>query len=385
MRTHIIGYAHTQFGRLSEVGIEDLITEVTHGALQEASCDPSEIDAVYVGHFNGGLSQQDFTAPLVLQASDALRFKPVTRVENACASGSAALAQGIRLIEGNLANRVLVIGVEKMTDCDAVGEVLLRGSYLPESRGASGFADVFSRVAQAYFDLHGDHSRALAMIASKNHVNGARNPYAHIKKPLSVDYCDTVSEQNPLVAAPLRRTDCAPISDGAAAVVLASDASVIDARWSVAVRSLDQATDFLPLSKRSLTEFEGCRRVWRNALAAARLDLGDLDFVELHDCFTIAELMQYEAMGLCAPGEGRALLEDGKVQFSGALPVNPSGGLKARGHPVGATGVSMYVMACLQLLNRAGAMQVPHATVAGIFNMGGVSVANYCSVLERAK
>jgi len=175
------------------------------------------------------------------------------------------------------------------------------------------------------------------------------------------------------------------ISDGAAAIILCDEETAQDHDKAIAFRARQQANDFLPMSKRDVTAFDGPATAWRDGLAEAGVTLNDLSLVETHDCFTIAELIQYEAMGLAEAGKGANVLADGTVYKDGKLPVNPSGGLKAKGHPVGATGVSMHVMASRQLMNDAGEMQVKDAKLAGIFNMGGAAVANYLSILERVK
>ena len=154
---------------------------------------------------------------------------------------------------------------------------------------------------------------------------------------------------------------------------------------AIAFRAAAHVNDFLPISKREIINFDGCREAWRQALTQSHLSLDDLSLVETHDCFTIAELIEYEAMGLTAPGEGHRAIEEGWTEKDGKLPVNPSGGLKAKGHPIGATGISMHAMASMQLMGEAGDMQVKDAKLAGIFNMGGAAVANYVSVLERLR
>lgn len=388
MTACIVGWAHTPFGRLEGETVESLTVRVARAALDHAGIGPGEVDEIVLGHFNAGFSAQDFTASLVLQADDRLRFTPATRVENACATGSAAIRQGLRAIAAGAARIVLVVGVEKMTDTPApeVGRNLLKASYLPEDGDTpGGFAGVFGRIAEAYFQRHGDQSDALARIAAKNHRNGAGNPLAQIRKDLGYDFCRAESEKNPFVAGPLKRTDCSLVSDGAAALVLADIGTALGMRRAVAFRANEQVQDFLPMSKRDVLSLEGCAEAWKRALAAARLRLDDLSFVETHDCFTIAELMEYEAMGLARPGEGARVALEGQTEKGGRLPVNPSGGLKAKGHPIGATGVSMHVLSAMQLSGEAGDIQVPEARLAGIFNMGGVAVANYVSILERLR
>ena len=388
MTACIVGWSHLPFGKHEAETVETLIVKAATAALDHAGVGPDEIDEIFLGHFNAGFSPQDFTAALVLQADDRLRFKPAMRVENACATGSAAVHTAIRSIEAKRARMVLVVGVEQMTKTPPaeIGRNLLRASYLPEDGDtAGGFAGVFGNIAQAYFQRYGDQSDALATIAAKNHRNGVANPYAQMRKDLGFEFCRRESEKNPFVAGPLKRTDCSLVSDGAAALVIADVDVALSMRRAVAFRAAQHAQDFLPMSKRDILEFEGCGVAWKRALAQARIGLDDLSFVETHDCFTIAELIEYEAMGLVPQGQGARAALDGVTQIDGRLPVNPSGGLKAKGHPIGATGVSMHVLSAMQVCGEAGDMQVKDARLGGVFNMGGAAVANYVSVLERLR
>jgi acetyl-CoA C-acetyltransferase len=187
------------------------------------------------------------------------------------------------------------------------------------------------------------------------------------------------------VAGPLRRTDCSLVSDGAAALVLSDVETALGCDKAVVFRAAEHVNDFLPMSKRDIIAFEGPALAFKRALGNAKVGLDDLSFAEVHDCFTIAELLIYEAIGLTAPGEGERAIREGWTTKDGKLPINPSGGLKSKGHPIGATGVSMHVLAAMQLTGTAGAIQVRDATLAGVFNMGGAAVANYASVLERLR
>jgi acetyl-CoA C-acetyltransferase len=384
----IVGWAHTPFGRLEGETLESLIVRVAKGALADAGLEARDVDEIVLGHFNAGFSAQDFTASLVLQASPDLRFKRASRVENACATGSAAVHQGLKSIAAKSARIVLVVGAEQMTTTPAaeIGRNLLKASYVrEESEIEGGFAGIFGQIAGLYFQRWGDQSDALARIAAKNHKNGVANPFAQIRKDLGYEFCRTESEKNPRVAGPLKRTDCSLVSDGAAAIVLADVATALKLGKAVAFRASEHVQDFLPMSKRDVLKLEGCSEAWKRALAGAGIALGDLSFVETHDCFTIAELMEYEAMGLVPEGQGARAVAEGLTEKSGPLPVNPSGGLKAKGHPIGATGVSMHALAAMQLTGTAGDMQVKNARLGGIFNMGGTAVANYVSILERIK
>ncbi len=388
MQPAIVGWAHTPFGKHDAETVESLIVRVTNEALDHAGIGAEDVDEVVLGHFNAGFSPQDFTASLVFQASDKFRFKPATRVENACATGSAAVHQAIRSIEAKRARVVLVVGVEQMTRTPTaeIGKNLLRASYLVEdSETPAGFAGVFGKIAASYFQRHGDQSDALALIAAKNHRNGVQNPFAQMRKDLGFDFCRAESDKNPFVAGPLKRTDCSLVSDGAAAVVIADGETAESMRRAVAFRATAHAQDFLPMSKRDILKFEGCGEAWRRALAEGGLRLDDLSLVETHDCFTIAELIEYEAMGLTPEGQGARAVKEGWTEKTGRLPVNPSGGLKAKGHPIGATGVSMHALSAMQLCGEADGIQVPGAKLAGIFNMGGAAVANYVSILERVR
>src|ERR1700709_627486 len=300
MTASIVGWAHTPFGKFDTETVESLVVKVANEALADAGISAGDVDEIVLGHFNAGFSPQDFTASLVLQADPQLRFKPATRVENACATGSAAVHQGIRAIAAGAARIVLVVGVEQMTRTPGpeIGRNLLRASYLPEDGDTpGGFAGVFGKIAQAYFQKYGDQSDALAMIAAKNHKNGVANPYAQMRKDFGFEFCRTESEKNPFVAGPLKRTDCSLVSDGAAAVVLADVETALSLDKAVAFRSRAHVQDFLPMSKRDILKFDGCAHAWQQALAAAGLSLDDLSFVETHDCFTIAELIEYEARG----------------------------------------------------------------------------------------
>ena len=383
---NIIGWGHNKFGRNDTQSTEDMIAEVVSEAISHAQVDPKEIDNIVVGTFNNGFQKQDFHGALPAINCEVLKHVPSLRVENACATGSAAIHTALNSIEAKRSKLNLVVGVEKMTDRSTkeAGDILLGASYRKEEdKIDGGFAGVFAQITDTYFQRYGDQTKYLSKIAAKNHKNGALNPYAHMQVDLGFDFCNKVSEKNPLVAPPLKRSDCSMISDGAAALIIADDELALEAERSISFKARVQMNDLMPMSKRDKTEFRGAALSWKKALSDAQINLMDLSFVETHDCFTIAELIEYEAMGLTQRGEGYKVLEEGTVYKDGKLPINPSGGLKAKGHPVGATGVSQHVMACMQLVGEAKDMQIKDASLGGIFNMGGSAVANYVSILER--
>ncbi len=388
MTACIVGWAHSRFGKHESEDIELLLLTVAGEAIADSGFETAEIDEIFIGTFNGGFVRQEFPSSLALQLDPALRFKRATRVENACATGSAAIYQGLNAIAARRARKVLVVGVEKMSEVSgaAVGDLLIRAAYLKEEGAIEGgFAGVFGRIAEAYFQRFGNQADALALIAAKNHKNGAFNKMAQMQKDLGYEFCRTVSDKNPLVAGPLRRTDCSVVSDGAAALVLADVETALQCEKAVVFRAAEQVNDFLPMSRRDIIAFEGPALAWRRALASAGVALADLSCAEVHDCFTIAELLTYEAMGLTPPGQGARAIMEGRVYKGGTLPVNPSGGLKAKGHPIGATGVSMHVLQAMQLTGTAGGIQVKDPKLAATFNMGGAAVANYVSILERLR
>ena len=383
---NIIGWGHNKFGRNDTQTTEDMISEVVSEAISHAQVDPKEIDNIVVGTFNNGFQKQDFHGALPAINCEVLKHVPSLRVENACATGSAAIHTALNSIEAKRSKLNLVVGVEKMTDRSTkeAGDILLGASYRKEEdKIDGGFAGVFAQITDTYFQRYGDQTKYLSKIAAKNHKNGALNPYAHMQVDLGFDFCNKVSEKNPLVAPPLKRSDCSMISDGAAALIIADDELALEAERAISFKARVQMNDLMPMSKRDKTEFRGAALSWKKALSDAQVNLMDLSFVETHDCFTIAELIEYEAMGLTQRGEGYKVLEEGTVYKDGKLPINPSGGLKAKGHPVGATGVSQHVMACMQLVGEAKDMQIKDASLGGIFNMGGSAVANYVSILER--
>lgn len=388
MAASIVGWSHLPFGRHNDLSLEQLIVDASSAALAHAGVRGEDVGGIWLGNLNGGFTRDIFASSLACQADPGLRWKPATRVENACASGSAAVYAACDAIEAGRLDLALVVGAEKMTDVPGpdVTRILGDCGYAGETGDPpGGFPGIFAQIARAHFARWGDLSDTLAHIAAKNHANGVLNPWAHMRKDLSFEFCSRVSERNPLIAAPLRKTDCSLVSDGAAALVLASEDVARDLTRAVVFRARSQVNDLLPLRGREPERFEGPRRAWSAALADAHCTVNDLSFAEVHDCFTIAELLSYEAMGLAETGQGGRLLEEGIVHRDGRLPVNASGGLKAKGHPIGATGVSMHAIAAMQLCGDARGMQLPAPELAGVFNMGGAAVANYVSILERTR
>ena len=308
-------------------------------------------------------------------------------MENACATGSAAVYQGLKAIKAGDARIVLVVGAEKMTHLPGpeVRDILVRASYRQGERftAEGGFAEAWAELQDEYVSRYGPQDDALARIAAKNHYNATFNPLAHIRKDLGFDFCRHVSDRNPVVAGPIKRSDSSLVSDGAAAIILAHEDVARTKPKAVAFRATAHVSDFMPMSRRDMPAFECTATAWSRAYEKAGVGVDDLDFAEVHDCFTIAELLQYEAMGLAPKGQGAVAIDEGWVLRDGKLPVNLSGGLKAKGHPIGATGVSMHALAAMQLTGNAGDLQVRDAELGAISNLGGSACVTYVSVLER--
>lgn len=379
------GFAHSKFTRRTSSGFMQMVRQVVAESLRGAGLEPSDIDYVVLSHFNRGLLPQGFTAGLSSEIDDGFRFTPSVRVENACASGSAAVHMARALVLSSQARRVLVIGAEHMSTQSStqIGEILqsaaLQGEFGDEVRG---FAGIFDQIAAAYDQSYGSPREAMSLIASKNRTNGSRNPWAQLQTAPEPATLNEASPENPAVGRYLLKSDCSPISDGAAALLVSRAEDLPDSSSQVRLKATSQVNDFMSMRRRDMSQLGGPSLMWNRLLNQAKASHDDLDFAEVHDCFSIAELMLYEAMGLAAPGKGLSILKEGHVHLGGRLPINPSGGLLAKGHPIGATGVSMHVMACMQLTGQWSSGVRVSKGRAGIINMGGTAVANYGSILE---
>lgn len=396
MSVGILGSYSSKCGKLETKSIYDLIIEAGRGAIADAQIDPKDIDGVWVGNFNSGsFNNQEHLAPWAVEIDPALVYKPCVKEEAACASGSAAIRAARLAIAAGEARFALVIGVEKMTslDRDGVTRALAMASYWPDE-GAAGvsFPALFAMWSKSYREHYGysDDQMDLwqAMVHAKNRDNATHNELAQMyTKPSSLEFALHVSEKNPLVADPLKLTDCSLVSDGAAAVVLGPVEDVKALKQNVVeISSQVLVSDHLQSSKRELWHNVAGRMAVESAYSKAGITASDVDVAEIHDCFTINELLTYEAMGLCAEGEGGRLIEHGGVvQPDGTCPINLSGGLIGKGHPVGASGVSMHVYVARQLEGRPLGLGARNPEVGAVFNVGGSNVSNFASILKRVK
>ena len=381
---HIAGVGMTEFGAFPSRTSRDLFGEAGTTALTDAGVDPSAIDAVYVGNFMGELAEgQGQMGPLLAAAvgSDA----PATRIESACASGGAAVRQAVTAIRSGVADVVLAGGVERMHTMDttaATGGLAVAADALWERRQGLTFAGAYALMAQRYLAEHGGDRRALAHVAVKNHANAADNPLAQYQKEITVE--DVL--EAPPVAEPIGLYDSAPITDGAAAVVLVSEeyAAANGLAPAVGITGSGQGSDRVALAHRdSLVATPATTAAAETAYQEAGIGVHDVDVLEVHDCFTIAEVLALESLGLYERGAGIAAARDGDTTAAGPVPVNLSGGLKAKGHPVGATGVAQ-ITELTKLLrgDHVNSDAVTDATVGLAHNAGGTVASAVVHVLE---
>lgn len=378
----IIGMGSTPFGKLENATVKELAVSACSQAIRDARIERREIQAFYLGNFAGGLlSNQEALAPLVANAL-ALRQIPATKVEGACASAGIALRHGYLMIALGHYDVVLVAGVEKMTGCDTEKVTAALASAMDwEADGKTGmtYPGIFGMVANRHMHEYGTTRRQMGLVAVKNHDNGMRNPEAQFRKKVSLEEV----LESPLVADPLRRYDCCPISDGAAAAVLcrgdrareftSSPVDIVGSGQAIGRASLVEYED--------LTGFEATVKASQEAFDMAGLRPHDIDVVELHDCFTIAEIVDSEDLGFFEKGEGGRAVEEGWTAVGGKIPINPSGGLLSKGHPVGATGLGQ-VYEIVRQLRKEAPNQVEGAEIGLAHNLGGTGAVSTVHLLR---
>lgn len=390
---HIVGAARTDFARnwkKEGVGLREAVAEVALAAVADAGLAPADIEAGFVGSFAPGLfTKQLHLGALLADAHPAWVGLPAMHVEAACASGSmAAVAAVDRLLAGR-AGCALVVGVEqqKTMPPKEVGDVMAAAGDFAAERPAYGelpIPKMFGRIAETYLKLAGAPAEVLAKVAVKARAAAQLNPLAQTRgKTLDLSAACRVSDGNPLVADPLKVSDCSQITDGAAAVVLATD-DFLQRRpvpRRVRILGLGQATDRLRLADKNVPAFEASVKAVRSAYATAGLEPSQIGGFEVHDCFSITEILAYEILGLAERGEGWKLADRGRTGVGGEYPVNVGGGLMGDGHPVGATGVRQLHECFEHLTGRAGDRQIPGVRTMATWNMGGTFTTTVCFVL----
>ncbi len=379
----VVGIGMGDFGELWEKSLRTIWAESALAALSDAGVD--SVDLITIGCMSPGLfAGQEHLASL-LADEIGMAGVPASRVESACASGGLALRTGFAEVASGLSDTVLVTGVEKMTDVDGADATYALGTAADQEwEGFHGitFPGLYAMLARAHMEEYGTTSEQMAAVAVKNHANGLLNPHAQYHMKVSVE--DVL--ESTMVADPLHLFDCSPVTDGAAAVVLTTverAKELAGERPVVTITGSGLATDTITLANRKdLTELAAVQLAADRAYEMAGRKPEDLHVVEVHDCFTIAEIMATEAIGLFDPGDGASAVEDGLTSLSGKIPVNPSGGLKSKGHPVGATGVAQVAEIVTQLRGEAEQRQVEGATVGLAQNMGGSGGSSIVHILE---
>jgi acetyl-CoA C-acetyltransferase len=385
MKVGVLGVGITQFGEIWDKGLRELLLDAQLKALNDSKIAPEQIDALYTGNMASGMMSGQLH--LGAMAAENLNLdKPSIRVEGACASGGLAMRQAVHAIEAGQADIVMVNGIEKMTDVDT-GQVTtaLMGAGDEELEGFNGltFPGLYALMANAYQSKYPKLTRdLLAEVAVKNHFHGARNSYCQFKKEITLD---TVKKAT-MVADPLTLFDCSPITDGAASIILASEKVAKEMNTDVYITGSGLANDTLSLSRRkNLYSIPAGAKAAESAYKQAGITSQHVDFAEVHDCFTIAEIMATEALGFAKPGEAYKLYENKDTYFDGKIPINTSGGLKACGHPVGATGIKQAVEATMQLRGEAKGRQVKNAEVGLTHNVGGSGATAVVHVFRKVK
>ncbi|MBW6470841.1 MAG: thiolase domain-containing protein [Methanosarcinaceae archaeon] len=383
----IIGVKNTNFGEMWERSLRDIFVEAGVGALKDAGVAGENIGAMYVGNMSSGqFVDQEHVGALIADYSGLARnlHVPATRVEAACASGGLALRQGIMAVASGYEDIVVAAGVEKMTDISASSaSTALAAAADREWEGIMGatFPGLYAMIAKMHMDKYGTTSEQLAEVAVKNHFNGSMNPIAQYKNKISVE----AVLRSIMVADPLHIFDCSPISDGASALVLApADIAHEYTDTPIYIKATAQASDTIALhDRRDITTLDATVFAAKKAYKMAKLTPADIDLVEVHDCFTIAEICAIEDLGFAKKGDGGRVTAEGETAIGGRIPVNTSGGLKACGHPVGATGIKQAVEITQQLRGEAGKRQVDGAEVGMTHNVGGSGATAVIHILSR--
>jgi len=380
MKVNIIGNGITKFGELWEEDLRGLAFMAGFSAIKDANLEPKDIDALYIANMNSSsFSGQQHLGSLI--ASDLNLNCPGLRVEGVCASGSLAINCAFNAIKSQLYKTVLVIGVEKMTDVEtAIATMALASASDEEWEGFYGvtFPCLYAMMAREHFRQYGTNREDLAKISVKNHLNAILNPNAHFHRAISTN--DVL--RAPLVSSPLGLLDCSPISDGAAAIILSSKF-----KGKVELVTSEIATDKIALHDREeLTSIKATRIAGTSAYKTAGIKPKDIDIAEVHDCFSIAELIAYEDLGFVTTKQTKKYISDGYFSREGELPINTSGGLKGCGHPVGATGVKQANEIVLQLLGKAGTRQLNRPLRYGLtHNVGGSGGTSVINIFKKNK
>ncbi|WP_129115649.1 thiolase C-terminal domain-containing protein [Halegenticoccus tardaugens] len=379
---YLVGAGQSDYGSFPNESYRSLFRAAYEDAAESAGgLEPGDVDEAYVGTLGVGGRQLGLPGPAVTEHVG-LRGVPCTRVENACAASGYAIRSAVMAVKSGMADLVLAGGFEVMTDASSEATrywLGVSGETEWERMAGTTFSGVYAQMADAYLREHGAARESLSRVAVKNHANGAKNPHAHLGFPCTLED----AESAPVVADPLTLYHCCPTTDGAAAVLVASEEAAASFDRRVRVAGVGASTDRVGLFQRdTYTSIPASRRAATAAYRMAGVDPTDLDFAEVHDCFAIAELLAYEDLGLCERGGAVGMIDSGATEIDGRLPVNTSGGLKSKGHPIGATGAGQAVEAFEQLTGDAGDRQLSAPQRGLTHNVGGSGGAAVVHVFE---
>ncbi|MFP8957052.1 thiolase domain-containing protein [Natrialbaceae archaeon A-CW3] len=384
-QARIVGVGMTNFG-VHDQPLPELFADAAFDAFDDAGLEGSAIDAFFLGNAMGGQTERDTHLAPTLASHIGLAGIPCQRYEDACATSSNAFKHAVRAVEAGHHDVVLVGGVERCTPATGLGTPEMTSVFASaahrqyEQPTGLSFPGVFGLLTTRHMHEYGTTEEELAAVAVKNHQHGTMNPRAQFGKETTIEEV----LESPIVASPFHLLDCCPFSDGAAAVVVANEDAATDlSSEAVTVSGVGHATDVIPLAEKAdFTATQSARDAAEAAYAEAGVGPDDIDVVELHDCFTGAEVLAIEALGFFEDGEGGKAAMEGETAIGGRIPVNPSGGLKAKGHPIGATGVAQLVELTEHLRGEAGERQVEGATRGLAHNLGGDAGTTIVSILE---
>ncbi|MGQ0536272.1 MAG: thiolase domain-containing protein [Methanobacteriota archaeon] len=381
---YVVGAAQTKFGKMPDLTMREAAVAASLAAIDEAGVEPADIDGGFVANAFGLVERQGHLGPLVMTALG-IPEKPMTSIEAACASASAAFREAYVNVAGGFADTFLAVGVEKVSQLDtltATSYFAYGSDYFYEGACGATFPGLYAVMARAHMQKYGTTEEQLAHVAVKNHENAAQNPVAHLQKRITLE--DVMKSM--VVASPLKLYDACPFSDGAAAAIVTTKEKAYELTDTpIRIAGSGRAGSIAALTDRAdYTSLPGTKLAAAQALRQAGMAVHDIDFAEVHDCFTIAEIVAMEDLGFVKPGEGGKAEESGRTKIGGDIPVNPSGGLKAKGHPVGATGLGQIVEVYKQLRGEAGPRQVRDAETALTHNVGATGGSVTVHVFERA-
>ncbi len=378
----IIGVSQTKFGELWDVSFRDMVTEAGLGAIEDAGIEGADLEAMYVGNMSSGLFiQQEHIASLIVDHAG-LTPIPAARVEAACASGCLALRNGIMAVASGYHDIVIAAGVEKMTDViDPTTAIATASDQEWEAKQGITFPSLYAMMAQRHMYEYGTTREQLAMVSVVNHENAAKNPKAQFPMEITVEQV----LNSTMVADPLRLLDCSPISDGASAIILCPAEKAREyTDTPIYLKASAQASGTIALhDRKDVTRIDATVHAAKKAFKMANLGPRDIDVIEVHDCFSINGILAIEDLGFVEKGEGGIAFEEGVTRRDGDLPFNPSGGLKARGHPLGATGIAQAAEIVWQLRGEADKRQVEGAEIGLTHNIGGTGGTAIVHIFSR--